>query len=565
MKRRLVLCAALAALLLVTSAAAQVRWTETSPLVRPGKWVRFTLETDAAYPDVELITADGTSLGAVTDALPQDGVLAFPWDGSIGGADVSPGAYTLRAYDGDGYADTPVAIGKPAPTVTLLYSDDVIGETWMAECELNMAGTLRVALTGDGLSAVIFEEEAEAGEMEISWDGTVGGEPLPPGSYELAFQLIDATGFASETQSISAEVEETPEPQGAHDESIHTPNEWSVHLCDHDLCYWKLPIDIRNEAAVWEVLTQPITVLKGDQRKQFRVRAEPDEACEVYTGVVTYDSQAVHILEKRDDWTLIGAYSSSVEGSKVKVWAEPFEGWVPTSLLQEKQVNQELGIVIDKLQQKLYVFREGRLFTTLLCSTGFPRSYTPFHETPAGEFIVCSRTGGFWANGLYCDMGMRINDGILMHEVPCRIIEAEDGTKSRDYSRCERFLGDKASHGCIRIQKELTPEGVNMKWLWNNVTVGTKVIIWDELDRTLLPPDDDFVLYYNPAGGKQYHSSPTCRIVLQDYWPLKPFLYSELDEKPYARLTRCPGCCPEPRPDGIDTINEKNTRVLKHH
>ena len=57
--------------------------------------------------------------------------------------------------------------------------------------------------------------------------------------------------------------------------------------------------------------------------------------------------------------------------------------------------------------------------------------------------------------------------------------------ESRDYSRCERYLGEKASHGCIRIQRKLTPEGVNMQWLWDNLKVGCKVIIWDEIGREL--------------------------------------------------------------------------------
>ncbi|MBQ3440184.1 MAG: hypothetical protein IJG35_09420, partial [Bacteroidales bacterium] len=41
----------------------------------------------------------------------------------------------------------------------------------------------------------------------------------------------------------------------------------------------------------------------------------------------------------------------------------------------------------------------GHLFSTLLCSTGFPREDTPFHETPAGEFAVVSWVGGFWSDG----------------------------------------------------------------------------------------------------------------------------------------------------------------------
>ena len=76
-----------------------------------------------------------------------------------------------------------------------------------------------------------------------------------------------------------------------------------------------------DEAEIWEVLTQPVTVLDGNQRQQHKVRARPEEDCEDYVGCVTYDSQGVHVLDRGEEWSLIEAYSSSVEGSPVKVYA----------------------------------------------------------------------------------------------------------------------------------------------------------------------------------------------------------------------------------------------------
>jgi len=219
--------------------------------------------------------------------------------------------------------------------------------------------------------------------------------------------------------------------------------------------------------------------------------------------------------------------------------------------------------VIDKLQQRLYVYENGKLLSTLLCSTGFPREDTPFCETPAGEYAIVSWVGAFWAGSLYCDKALRINSGIMLHEVPCLIkTDEKTGEEWRDYSRCERYLGEKASHGCIRVQKELTPERVNAEWLWRNLSRKpcTKVIIWDELNRMLDYPDDDWPLYYNPKGGKQYHSSAYCALVKEKYLPLTPFTWGELEEAPYNKLTACPGCAPQLRREGIDTLNSKNTR-----
>lgn len=350
----------------------------------------------------------------------------------------------------------------------------------------------------------------------------------------------------------------------AHDLVFRTPNEDSERLCDHDFCYWQMTEGETDEDIVWQVLTQPITVLRGKEREQCRVLAEPDESCTDYVGCVTYTSQGVHVLETREDWTLIEAYSSCTEGSKVAVWAERFQGWVRTELLKEVEVDQHYGVVIDKLQQRLYVYKDGKLFSTLLCSTGFPREDTPFNETPAGEYIMVSKVGQIISGQLVCERAMRINDGILIHEVPyIPKTNEETGETVRDYSRCERYLGEKASHGCIRVQKEKTPEGVNAEWLWNNLSnkaPNTKVIIWDEIGRTLGYPDDDYPLYYNPKGGKQYHSSAYCTLVKDKYKPLAEFTWGELEDGKYAGLTRCPGCAPQLRKEEIDTVNEKNTR-----
>ena len=353
------------------------------------------------------------------------------------------------------------------------------------------------------------------------------------------------------------------DPLPAHDLVFRTPNEDSEVLCDHDFCFWQMSEGELDEDVVWEVLMQPLTVLSGKQRDQVLVRARPEKDCKDYVGVVTCASQGIHVLREEGDWTLIEAYSSAEEGSKVQVWATRFQGYVETKLLQELPVDDEYGIVIDKLQQRLYVYKQGHLYSTLLCSTGFPREDTPFNETPAGEYGIVSWVGAFWAGSLYCDKALRINSGIMLHEVPCLISTDEaTGKEVRDYTRCERYLGEKASHGCIRIQKEKTPEGVNAEWLWKNLSRKpvTKVIIWDELGRQLGYPDEDYPLYYNPKGGKNYHSSPDCLLVNSKYRPMTAFTWGELEDTPYSKLTPCPGCAPQLRKEGIDTVNAKNTR-----
>ena len=385
---------------------------------------------------------------------------------------------------------------------------------------------------------------------------------MPSGQLLVDVRLIGQDGSVSDAWEIELTVPEPAAPHPQQDLVFHTPNELAGTNCDHAHCSWNLQLgNLSDVDEIWQALIAPMTVIDGSERHQVKIRREPRSDCTDYTGEVTCLSQGVHILEEGPEWTLIEAYSSSVEGSKVAVFASCFTGYIETSKLKTQEVSQHVGLVIDKLQQRIFVFRDGQLLSTLLCSTGFARSDTPFNETPAGEFYAISHTGGFWAGTLYCDMGIRINDGILLHEVPCTITEDADGTKVRHYEKCEMYLGEKASHGCIRIQRASSTAGGNIKWLWENLPrTGNraKVIIWEDSDRVLGPASDDYLLYYNPNNGRQYHADPNCPQVNEKFWPLTSFCYGDLEKAPYASLTACPGCCPQLRLSGIDTANSKN-------
>lgn len=316
--------------------------------------------------------------------------------------------------------------------------------------------------------------------------------------------------------------------------------------------YWTLPMDISDEAGVWEVLMQPVTVIKGHQKRAYQLRSQPNEEAGA-VGEVTYDSQGVRVLENLDSgWSLVEAYSSSFSASKVKVWGKMVQGYVETKLLIEKKPYSKLGLVIDKLTQRMYVFTEGKLFTSLLVSTGLPNEKQPYNETQAGEYLIVSRVGRFPSENLICDMGLRFNNGNYIHQVP--YIIAAGGSKY--FEKTEPKLGFKASHGCVRVQRKKNSDGVNMAWLWKNVKVNTKVLIWEDYKGRQLPiPNGTTPLYYNPDGGQYYHSVDNCSDVRKKYLPLTAFTYSELEEPPYADLTPCTACAPSIRAAQIEEIN----------
>ena len=374
------------------------------------------------------------------------------------------------------------------------------------------------------------------------------GRRLTTGRWELTVRLTDGEGRTSMAEVVSIEV---TSPALATDESYHTPNEQSEVKCDHELCFWTLNMGEMDEAAIWKVLTQPVTVLEGSEREQVKVRKEPSEDCRDYVGEVTGTSQAVHVLRQEGDWTLVEAYSSSVEGSKVGVWALPFQGWVKTSLLVERQVDQHVGVVVDKLQQRMYIFRDGHLFSTLLCSTGLSNAKQPYNETRSGEFLLQNPAVGGWQDGnMVCELGIRFNGGDLIHQVPALV----SSSGSKDYSTLAKKLGTKASHGCIRVQRNKTPKGTNMKWIWDNRQDEIKIIIWEDWQGRQIPiPEGDTVLYYNPNGGSLYHTSSFCYSAPKVTF--EPFTYGQLEEEPFSKLKRCGYCTPPLRVGEIEEIN----------
>ena len=332
---------------------------------------------------------------------------------------------------------------------------------------------------------------------------------------------------------------------------------------DETLDYWTLPMDITDEEAVWKVLMQPVTVLNGEmfngnsEKVQIVLRKEPDDNSEG-VGVATCETQGVHVLERGDEWSLIECYSSSFHDSKVINWNALVQGYVQTKYLKEITPNQEMGMVIDKLTQRLYLFKDGKLFTTLLVSTGVSNAIQPYNETRSGEFLLTSKVGDFKSDNMTCRMALRFNSGDLLHEVPYVYSRTDAG-----YKKQETALGTRASHGCIRVQRKKTPEGVNMEWIYKHHKKNTKLIIWEDWQgRQISYPADDTPLYYNPGKGQWYHTQETCYAAPKITF--EPFTYGELDDEPYAGLTRCPFCTAPLRKAEIDVINAEHAPGVDH-
>ena len=134
--------------------------------------------------------------------------------------------------------------------------------------------------------------------------------------------------------------------------------------------------------------------------------------------------------------------------------------------------------------------------------------------------------------------------------------------KTKNYKRFESALGERASHGCLRVQMKKNAQGYNMKELADLIKNRkdkncVKIVIWEDYQgRQVKIPEPDTTLYYNPNGGNYYHAVDDCASVKKKFLPLSSFTFAELDEGGFAKLEPCPYCQPTPRQAVLDDINQ---------
>ena len=478
-----------------------------------------------------------------------------------------------------------------APQLSSVFADDIAlvsGQPgWYIEFDVSEGGTLAMALLSGDTGETVADLGAcavEAGTGRVEWDGLLpDGSAVPAGEYMVAVQVKNFWEEESDMSLLSLHIYESAAQMQAErldlstliaDEALvweepaqeegATPSLANDGYDENGVpiatSFWDMNPDLydldnpAHQQAIWDLMMQPMTVLNVGETEHVYPTNEPGISRTPYkdncAGELHGQSQGVHVLEDDTDgdgYVLIESYSN--DGTKTDnaymeaLDAQRIQGYVKKSLLFEVTPSSKYALLIDKLRQKLYLFEDGRIISEMLVSTGLPSASQPYNETPAGEYVTISRVGNFGAGtNTIGRFAIRYSGGNMLHEV-LHVVNA-DGT--RNYSRYEPELGQKASHGCIRVPRRANAEGINMEWLFSNLELKTKLFIWDDMGRELpMPdlPDPQLQLYRNPDGGSNYHLDANCSGVKAKYLPLAGDLtYGDLEHDEFKKLTPCPYC-----------------------
>lgn len=274
----------------------------------------------------------------------------------------------------------------------------------------------------------------------------LGKKVLDPGEYTVTCRMEDAPGYTGEFRLSVREGKSGTIPVTVTGEIMPSRDD---------------PDDV-----IWEKMTAPAVVIDIRAYDHQKVWELPDKTSR-NLGTLHGQSQTLKVLSVEGEWTKVGAWNHET--------ADYIEGWVPTDVLKVVIPETDFGLLIDKQKQTLTLFRNGDRIETLLISTGLATENAPEQETAAGSFLTESHRVDFSTNGLKYDYVIRYDGGNLLHQIPY----AHGGGK-KDFSPGTEHLGEKASHGCIRIQAEPGKNGINAYWLWTHIPKNTRVIILED-------------------------------------------------------------------------------------
>lgn len=144
---------------------------------------------------------------------------------------------------------------------------------------------------------------------------------------------------------------------------------------------------------------------------------------------------------------------------------------ITVSKVTNVQADSQYTIKVNLGTNCTTIYKNGKAVKAMICS--------PSSETPTGTFYIPVKYRWHEMIGnCYAQYCTRITTGILFHSV----WYYKNGDKSTMSVSAYNVMGQKASHGCVRLLCK------DAKWIYDNCPVGTKVsIFWGNKSDDPLP------------------------------------------------------------------------------
>lgn len=396
-----------------------------------------------------------------------DGENLLSWDGrGAGGELLMSGPYRFEAvfsatdgreftasvsFDVRGYAP---ALALALPSSETLYLDG--GENWFVECWVPNACIVAMDVL-DAAGNPVYTKSVSMGDRDrdvIRWNGTGSDHrKLTPGEYTVHLYPKKNPDFDYTWPLTVAEA--APEKPAV---AVTGP---------------VIPERGMSDAEIWEIMMKPSVVVNATgSSSRFVLRESPTNRSAA-VGLVCCATQGLEVLAIEGDWAQVRAGNYS-DGHFIT-------GWYPVKGLTVVTPAPHYAVLVDKRAQTLTVYHDGVPLGTVPVSTGLPTEKKPQRETSPGAFLTDIHfSRDFAQDGARYDYPLRYQGGNIIHSTGyARIPHAAYSVK--DYSKNLPGLGQKASHGCVRVSPFTTPDcEINSYWLWTHLPFHTRVIILDD-------------------------------------------------------------------------------------
>ncbi len=465
MLRRLLRALILAALMTLCLTAAPAEGLTLAPDKIVGFQDNALVVTAPAAGRLTLTLRDSLNAYRTIEADVPAGATSLTWDGlSDRGERLPTGGYTwsasLSGADGASWtatAQTEAIRARQALLFALPSSETLAlagGEDWFVELAMVREGTAVMEVRPEASPQTVLltrRRSVESTEpVRWKWDGRNKNAPVAPGRYTLRFYAADNPDWAHTVPLTVTETSEAPAsvvPTGS-----------------------VLPSDGASDAEIWALMRRPSVVVDIKSTNHQQVYALPD-ADSAQLGTLHGQSQCLEVLDIAGEWAHVTAWNHE-RGDRVT-------GYVPLKNLKTAAPNGPYGLLIDKRTQTLALLIDGVRAAEVPISTGLVAKDRLIRETAAGSFLTVERIAGFADSGYYYDYPIRYDGGNLIHQVGYKKVNGRS-----DFSDQTPLLGQKGSHGCVRVQRETEPAtGLCAYWLWTHLPYHTRVMILDDPEQ----------------------------------------------------------------------------------